>query len=137
MIDIRDLSTAVSALEPTAGPAIALAAVDVACTATGLLLGQSHDVSLLGCSAAVVSLDAAYAELRLLDGTDGERPPLVREVPDDAVAVITAVLGLISATADAVRWVIGDAQDGETALGCARAVVQLEMAARFLRDDLP
>ena len=136
MIEIRDVTSAACALESTTGPAIVRAAVDVACSATGWLIGQSHELPSLGCSAAVVSLDGAYAELGVLDGIDGKRHPLARDIPDDAVEVITALLVLLTAPADALRRVIGDDEDHETTLVCTRAVVQLERAARLLRDDL-
>jgi hypothetical protein len=138
MTDIADLSNAAATLGPTSGPAMALAAVDLACTATGLLLGQAHDVPLLGCSAAVVSLDAAYAELQRFGGDPNQpRPPLVRETTEDAAAVVTAVIGLIDATAEALRNLVRHIDAADIALACSRALVQLDMAARFLRDDLP
>lgn len=139
MTDSPHLRAVASTLDSATDPAVALAAIDLACTAAGLLLGGSHDVPLLGCSAAVVSLDAAYAELRHLDNPDADRPgpPLARERPEDVPAVVTAVLGLITATAHALRRIITHTDDPGTAHACARAVIQLDLAAGFLRDDLP
>jgi len=139
MTDSLDLTAVASTLDTATHPAIALAAVDLACTAAGLLLGHSHEVPLLGCSAAVVSLDAAYAELRHLDDPDADRPgpALAREAPEDVPAVVVAVLGLITATAHALRRIIAHTDDAGVARACSRAVLQLDLAARFLRDDLP
>lgn len=139
MTDSPHLRAVASTLDSATDPAIALAAIDLAGTAAGLLLGGSQDVPLLGCSAAIVSLDAAYAELRHLDDPDADLPPpaLARETPEDVPAVVTAVLGLITATAHALRRIIAHTDDADTARACSRAVLQLDLAAGFLRDDLP